>query len=131
MIGLDTSILIRYIVQDAAAQAAATRLIERECKPDNPGWVDAVVLCELVWVLESAYAYDRATVVEVLRALLTSAELRVELPELAWAALRSYQSGSAGFADCLIGLRNQQTGCTATCTFDKKAGRMATHRLVK
>ena len=132
MIGLDTNILVRYIVQDDESQAAvATRLIERECKPDSPGWVDAVVLCELVWVLESAYDYNRATVAEVLRTLLTSAELRVEMPELARAALRAYQNGSADYADCLIGLRNQQAGCAVTCTFDKRAGRMESHRLVK
>jgi predicted nucleic-acid-binding protein len=132
MIGIDTNILVRYIAQDNATQAAAaTRLIEKECTADQPGWVDAVVLCELVWVLESAYDYPRTTVVEVLHTLLTSAELRVEMPELARAALRTYQSGTAGYADCLIGLRNQQAGCVATYTFDKKAGRMETHRLMK
>ena len=132
MIGLDTNILIRYIVQDDAAQAAAaSALIENECSSENPGWVDCVVLCELVWVLESAYGYTRATVVEVLRTLLTSAELRVETPDMAWSAVRSYQSAGAGFADCLIGLRNRQAGCPMTATFDKRAARLETHRLVK
>lgn len=132
MIGLDTNILVRYIVQDDAAQAAAaTALIEGECSAETPGRVDGIVLCELVWVLESAYGYSRATVAEVLRTILTSAELRVEAPDMAWSALRSYQSGGAGFADCLIGLRNRQAGCGTTATFDKRAGRIATHRLVK
>lgn len=132
MIGLDTNILVRYIVQDDAGQAAAaTALIEGECTAKNPGWVDCVVQYELVWVLESAYGYTRATVVEVLRTMLTSIELRVESPDMAWSALRSYQSGGAGFADCLIGLRNRQAGCETTATFDKRAGRMATHRLAK
>ena len=132
MIGLDTNILIRYIVQDDAAQAAAaSALIENECSSENPGWVDCVVLCELVWVLESAYGYTRATVVEVLRTLLTSAELRVETPDMAWSAVRSYQNTGAGFADCLIGLRNRQAGCAMTATFDKRAARMETHRLLK
>ena len=132
MIALDTNILVRYIVQDDVAQAAAaSRLIEKECTPSRPGWVDAVVLCELVWVLESAYDYPRATVADVLQTLLTSDELRVEMSTIARAALRTYRSGTAGYADCLIGLRNQHAGCDATCTFDKKAGRMETHRLVK
>lgn len=132
MIGLDTNILVRYIVQDGAAQAAAaTALIEGKCNAENPAWVDCVVLCELVWVLESAYDYTRATVAEVLRTMLTSAELRIEASDMAWSALRSYQSGGADFADCLIGLRNRQAGCETTATFDKRAGRMATHRLVK
>ena len=132
MIALDTNILVRYIVHDDTTQAAAaTRLIERECTSASPGWIDAVVLCELVWVLESAYDYTRIVVAEVLRTLLSSAELRVESPQIAWAALQAYQIGTADYADCLIGLRNLQAGCAATVTFDKKAARMATHRLVK
>ena len=45
MIGLDTNILIRYIVQDDAAQAsAATRLIENRCTQQTTGFVSIVVL---------------------------------------------------------------------------------------
>jgi predicted nucleic-acid-binding protein len=57
--------------------------------------------------------------------------LRIETPDIVWSALRSYQSGTAGFADCLIGLRNRQAGCETTVTFDKRAARMATHRLAQ
>ena len=111
MIALDTNILVRYIVHDDTAQAAAaTRVIERECTSTRPGWIDAVVLCELVWVLESAYDYTRIVVVEVLRTLLTSAELRVESPQIAWAALQAYQIGTADYADCLIGLCTYWSG---------------------
>lgn len=67
---------------------------------------------------------------EVLRTLLTSAELRVEAPDMAWRALRSDQNTGAGFADCLIGLRKRQADCSMTATLYKHAGRMATHRLM-
>ena len=91
MIGLDTNVLVRYIVQDEPAQAArAEALIEAQCSADSPGRVDAIVLCELVWVLESAYGCSRKVVSEVLRTILGSAELAVETPQLAWAALRAY-----------------------------------------
>lgn len=131
MIGVDTNVLVRYIVQDDPVQAvAATELLEKACSAEAPGWVDGVVLCELVWVLESAYGYPRATVSDVLQTLLTSAELRVENPDLAWSALRGYRSGGAGYADRLIGLRNRQAGCEATVTFDKRAARIATHRVL-
>ena len=91
MIGLDTNVLVRYIVQDEPAQAArAEALIEAQCSADSPARVDAIVLCELVWVLESAYGCSRKVVSEVLRTILGSAELAVETPQLAWAALRAY-----------------------------------------
>lgn len=38
MIGLDTNVLVRYIVRDDPKQtAAATALIEQRCTPDSPG----------------------------------------------------------------------------------------------
>lgn len=130
MIGLDTNVLVRYIVQDDAAQSAvAGQLIEGACTTEAPGRVDTVVLCELVWVLESAYGYSRGIVARVLRQILSTAELSVEAPHLAWAALRTYEQDHADFADYLIGARNREAGCTATYTFDKRAARSVWHSL--
>lgn len=131
MIGLDTNVLVRYIVQDDPAQArAATHLIERVLTPERPGIVDRVVLCELVWVLESAYGYARAQIAPVLRQLLATVEIRIESADRVNLALRSYE-GAADFADHLVGLLNQDHGCEATYTFDRKAARLTTHRLVE
>lgn len=132
MIGLDTNVLVRYIVQDDAEQAArAGALIEGACTADDPGRVDAVVMCELVWVLEGAYRYSREIVASVLRQLLGTAELSVETPHLAWLAVRAYESDKADFADYLIGARNKEAGCAMTFTFDKRASNSAWHQPVE
>ena len=63
MIGLDTNVLVRYVTQDDAEQARlAGRLLEHTLNPRNPGFVANIVLCELVWVLESGYGYAREPV---------------------------------------------------------------------
>ena len=50
MIGLDTNVLVRYVMQDDPSQSPrATRLIEA-LQPDAPGFVPVVALVELVWV---------------------------------------------------------------------------------
>lgn len=132
MIGLDTNVLVRYVVQDDAAQArAATQLIERTLTSERPGFVDRVVMCELVWVPESAYGFTRAQIAPVLRQLLATVVIRIESADRVALALRLYESGSADFADQLIGLLNQDQGCEATYTFDRKAARLATHRLME
>lgn len=132
MIGLDTNVLARYLTQDDPVQAAtAAKLIERECTIEHPGWIDHIVLCELVWVLDSAYGYGRELIADVVRQILGTAELRVEAPDQARAALRAYERGGADFADFLIGTRNRERGCEATFTFDKRAARYDTHRLVR
>ena len=131
MIGLDTNVLLRYIVRDDAAQAkAAGRLIEARCSKEAPGHVSHIVLAELAWVLGRGYGYAKAEVVKVMEAILASAELKVQESALAWAALRAFQSGQADFADYLIGAVNESCGCETTFTFDKRAARSGWHTLL-
>lgn len=131
MTGLDTNVLVRYVVQDNPEQAeAAERLIEGRCTRESPGFVSGLVLAELVWVLRGAYGYEKDVVVSVLRQILQTAELVVDDPALAWAALSDFETGPADFADCLIGQGNHAAGCTVTFTFDKKAGQSRYFELV-
>jgi predicted nucleic-acid-binding protein len=131
VIGLDTNVLVRYLVQDDARQAvAAAKLIARHCSKEQPGRVSLIVLCELVWVLARAYRYALPDIAGVVEKLLQTAELDIEDADIAWAALRLYRSEGAGFADAVIGLRNRQAGCEVTATFDAAAARLGTFRNV-
>ena len=124
MIGLDTNVLVRYIVQDDPGQAAAvSRLIEGRCTAQSPGYVSVPVLVALVWVLTTAYRQEKAVVIRVLRQILRTAEFMVEDRDTVLVALREFESGPADFADCLIAHRNHARGCTRTYTFDRRAAR--------
>ena len=131
MIGLDTNVLIRYIVRDDQRQAeAATRLIESQCTPEDPGLIHPIVLCELVWVLIWGYGYDRRMVAGVVRRILSVRELRVDGAESAWRAIRLYEQGKADFADYLIGLSNQDKKAETTYTFDRTAAKSGLFKMV-
>lgn len=122
MIGLDTNVLIRYIVRDDARQTQdATELIESMCTADDPGFVNLIVLCEISWVLTRGYQYNRRTVADVIRSILTSVELEVEESETVWRALSSFERDKADFADFIIGTHNRTRHATPTYTFDRKA----------
>ena len=124
MIGIDTNVLARYIVQDDPEQAeAAVRLIEGRCTPRSPGYVSVPVLMELAWVLTAAYRYEKPIVASVIHQILRTTEFLVEDRETTWSALREFEAGAADFADCLIAHRNHARGCSKTCTFDRKAAR--------
>ena len=124
MKGIDTNVMVRYLVQDDPEQsAAAARLIAKECTVDEPGLINRIVLCELVWVLESAYGYTRARVAPVLASILRTAQLKVEDSPDAYNALEQYRQG-ADFADALIAIVNRRLGSVHTMTFDRKAGRL-------
>jgi predicted nucleic-acid-binding protein len=123
MIGLDTNVLLRYIVQDDQRQAdRAAELIEK-CSKDDPGYVNHTVLCELVWVLKRGYRYTREVISRVIRQLLQSQELSIAESYMVWQALAKYISGNGDFADYLIGVSNKHAGCRTTMTFDVQAAK--------
>jgi len=121
MTGLDTNILVRYIMQDDARQSLlATRLVE-SLSSESPGFVPLVSVVELVWVLESAYGLGGEKIVSALDTLLRAKEIVVECAETVWKALRLFQNGTADFADCLIERSAASAGCERTMTFDRGA----------
>jgi predicted nucleic-acid-binding protein len=126
MIGLDTNVLVRFIVRDDPAQSRlADQIIQGSCTQDDPGVVQPLVLCELVWVLARGYGYDRSAISSVLRQILAVRELRVVESERAWQALNLYERGRGDFADYLIGLANAEAGAARTVTFDCAAAGQA------
>lgn len=123
MTGIDTNVLLRYLVQDDPEQARkATRFIAHQCSADAPALINRIVICELVWVLESAYGYPRETVALVLEKILRTTQFRIEDSQEAWSSLHEYQTG-ADFADSFIAAVNRRLGCEHTVTFDRKASR--------
>lgn len=122
MIGLDTNVIVRYLTQDDEAQAAsATRLISRLTRT-SPGFVSAVVLAELSWVLTRAYKLSRSELASILESLLQTTEIRIENAAAAWRALSVYQTGKAvEFADALIAETAALAGARRTYTFDRRA----------
>jgi predicted nucleic-acid-binding protein len=130
MIGLDTNVLVRYIMQDEPKQSPkATRLIE-SLTNDQPGFVPLVAVVELVWVLSSSYALNRNEVAEALDLLLRSKEIVIDRAELVLQAQRRFAQGGADFADCLIERIAHAQGCDTTMTFDAGAVKAAGMTLV-
>jgi predicted nucleic-acid-binding protein len=122
VIGLDTNVVVRYLTQDDPKQSPiATRLMEKTLSSDEPGFISLVVLAEVIWVLVSLYAVDRAGVAEVVGGLLTIEQLRVESAELVWRAKRRFEASKADFSDALIAECGIAAGCKRSVTFDRTA----------
>jgi len=131
MIGLDTNVIVRYIMQDDPKQAAsATKLIE-SLSAEGPGFIALISIVELVWVLSSCYDLSRAQVSQALEVILRSKQLMVDRAEHVVRALRAYSTGSADFADCLIERIAASAGCTQTMTFDTAAAKTAGMTLLR
>jgi predicted nucleic-acid-binding protein len=122
MIGLDTNIVIRYLVQDDPEQSKiATRIFEKELSPKNKGHICVIVLCEIVWVLVRCYKQKKEKIVEVIRTLLVADTIEVDSRDAVWKALRAFECGEADFSDYLIAHIHHEHGSTFTLTFDHNA----------
>jgi predicted nucleic-acid-binding protein len=130
MIGLDTNVLVRYVMQDDPKQSQkASRLIE-SLTPEAPGFVPLATLVELVWVLTSCYELTREQVAQALEGLLRAREIVLERAEQISQALRTFGTSGADFADCLIERTAAAAGCAKTMTFDTGGAKLAGMTLI-
>ncbi len=126
MLGIDTNVLVRYLVRDDQLQyERARRLINREAGRGEPVMVSLLVLLETEWVLRSRYELAKAEILVAVSALLAAADLAFEDEPSVEHAVYSWKDSPADFADCLIEARNLRLGCNATATFDGRALKLA------
>ena len=123
MIGLDTNVLVRYIMQDDAKQARRAAALIESLTPERPGFISVVALVELVWVLESVYTLTRAQIAQALQTLLSIEVWTIERAIAVSSALRGYANGKVDFADRVIERVGASAGCECTMTFDRDAAK--------
>ena len=125
MIGLDSNVLVRYLAQDDAAQAArASRLIERELTERTPGFISLVVLVETCWVLKRLYSVTPAEILDTVQDLLEARQVVIENRGVVTRALARAKGGD--IADALIAELAREAGCTRVVTYDRNAARSGT-----
>ncbi|MGE0743078.1 MAG: PIN domain-containing protein [Hyphomonadaceae bacterium] len=131
MIGLDTNVVVRFLAQDDDAQSpVATRFMARLSR-ERPGFISAVVLTEITWVLSRAYKASRDDIAAAVEGLLRAAELVVEHADAGYRALGLYRAARAvEFGDAFIAEIAALAGATETVTFDRGAAAESGMRLL-
>ena len=125
MLGIDTNILVRFLVQDDETQfEKARKLIKREVAAGRRVFVNQLVLMETEWVLRSRYSVSKHQIIEAISGLLDATDVQFEDEPAIEEAIFIWKESIADFADCLIGAKNRRLGCRATATFDLKASKL-------
>ncbi len=131
MIGLDTNVLLRYLLGDDPVQSPkAAHFLERVLSQQNPGFVSLVTLSEVVWVLGSVYRFTHLEIVSAIQGVLQTETFLVQNQPEVYTAMIALQSGQADFADALIAALGDWANCSTTITFDKKAARLPGFQLL-
>ena len=132
MIGLDTNLLVRYLVGDDPGQFDRARAeIEAAANREDPLMINAIVLCEVVWVLSSAYDYSRTEIADAIEQILSTAQFNIEWGDQARQALKDFKTTKAGFTDAFIGRINSSLGAAPTMTFDRELAPLSTFRVLQ
>ncbi|MGH8221023.1 MAG: PIN domain-containing protein [Steroidobacteraceae bacterium] len=132
MPGLDTNVLVRWIVEDDPRQVMRVQRLFKEVRDlRSPLFVPSTVMLELEWVLRSRYELDKWTVLGVFNALLETQELEFQDEPALERALSLYRQGSADFADCMHAGQCGSAGRAPMITFDDIAARLPNVELLK
>ena len=125
MTGLDTNILLRYLLQVDPKQARrANQIIDRQLSEQNPGFVNLATILEIVWVLRSLLKRSPSEIATHLEHLLAADSLEVQNEQQVFEAAFALKRGTGEFEDALIGALNAWAGCSHTWTFDRKTARL-------
>jgi predicted nucleic-acid-binding protein len=132
MIGIDTNVLIRFLLKDDAKQSArALRFMRDEISAAAPGYVSLVTLLETVWVLDSLYDFTAEQQMAVVNDLLSVDTLEIAERASVSRAIITSRDQRADFQDCLVAALGESAGCSHTVTFDSRAAKRSGMTLLR
>jgi len=126
MIGVDTNVLVRFFVHDEPSQTVVAERFISERTEAEPAFVSAVVLAELVWVLDRAYGYPDAAIHSAIDGLFESANIVVERTDMMSLAVAAAREAKADISDAIIAALAADAGASRIVTFDKDAAKKIT-----
>jgi predicted nucleic-acid-binding protein len=132
MPGLDTNVLVRWLVADDNKQTARVHALFGSARASQSMlFVPSTVMLELEWVLRSRYLFDKPTILETMNVLLETQELEFQDEGALERALHLYRQGAAEFADCLHAGQCAMLDRAPLLTFDESAARLPNVELLE
>jgi len=123
LIGIDTNVLLRFLVDDDPDQNRVARRMMSERGADDPVFISSVTLAETIWVLTKTLGYPVGDVSAMLRDLLASDGVVMEHGEELGLLLGGGNVPAVELADYLIAWSGLAAGCRHTITFDRRSAR--------
>lgn len=131
MIGIDTNILIRYLVKDDPVQTPEAVRIVNGLSSAVPGWLSITVIAELAWTLRRIYKMDREGIAGIVQKLLNSNDMILEQHDTVQRAVLLFRNCKADLADCMLAVGAGIAGCERIVTFDRIAARDLGMKLIE
>lgn len=117
---LDANGILRFFLDDIPKQADQVESLFKQAKRDEIKlMIPQIVVFEVNFALEKYYHFEKNSIIDKLKSLLSTDYLQVESKEVFLAALTLYSTFNASFVDCfLLSLAQIKEG--DLFTFDQK-----------
>lgn len=124
MTGLDTNVIIRFLVNDNQTQGKIVRNVLQQAEQAGKQFhISNVVVLECIYVLDSVYKLSRQDILDAFAAMLHMSVFVFENPDIISTLVSEGIDTAIDLEDMWIGLVSRAAGCDATLTFDKRAAR--------
>ena len=119
MIGLDTNVLLRLLLNDHPPQVTRARALLTELREEGePAYIPVGVVLETVWVVRRQNRVPKPEVVAFLRDLTSAPDFVVGDRDIVARATTAWAIGRGDFAEYLFREQALAAGATALATFD-------------
>jgi len=124
MIGVDTNVILRHLLQDDARQSPIASRFLADRSPDDPAYLSTAVVLELVWTLRRRYGFPQAEVSRIVLSLSRSNDILLQDSVAVRRAVWDAEEANVDIADALIAHSAIDAGCDGVVTFDRRAQRL-------
>jgi predicted nucleic-acid-binding protein len=123
MIGIDTNLLLLFILQDDDVHSHVARRFFESVDAAKPAYINTIVLIEFIWTARRRLKMTRQELIVVLSGFLDSNNIVLEDEPLVELALDGMIRSGEEFTDVFLALKNTNAGCDRTLTFDARAAK--------
>jgi len=132
MKGIDTNILVRFLVGDDELQAKKVYTLFKNVESNRKElFVPLLVILELIWVLESVYEIERKDIIGSISELLLMPILKFEHQSALQKFTQTAPKNRYDLSDLIIAHSAREQGCETVITFDRKASKYSLFELAK
>lgn len=117
----DTNFLLRFYLGDVPSQALKAKgMIQAAINGSLLLITDLVVICEMVWVMDSFYHLGKEEICEKITNLYETPGISVINGEILPDALNAYVERNIDFTDAIVGVSATRAGIEYLASFDRK-----------
>jgi len=117
----DTNFLLRFYLDDIPAQASKAKKMVKAAKEGSISLVtDLIVICEMVWVMDSFYDLEKDVISEKITNLYRTSGVLVLNGEVLPEALSLYLDKNIDFTDAVVASSASRNNVEYLASFDKK-----------